>query len=92
MPKDLKLIYTNYIMSRNDELNSRAEMLEDARAEAYAKGVALGREDGFEVGREEGRAEGRAETIREMLVAGISMEVISSALGLSTEQIQHLSE
>ena len=58
MPKDLKLRYTNYIMSRNDELNSRAEMLEDARAEAYAKGVALGREDGFEVGREEGRAEG----------------------------------
>lgn len=92
MPKDLKLIYTNYIMSRNDELNSRAEMLEDARAEAYAKGVALGREDGFEVGREEGRAEGRDETIREMLAAGISMEVISSALGLSTEQIQHLSE
>ena len=70
MPKDLKLIYTNYIMSRNDELNSRAEMLEDARAEAYAKGVALGLEDGFEVGREEGRAEGRAEGHAEGMAQG----------------------
>ena len=48
-------------MSRNDELNSRAEMIEDALQEGYAKGRDEGLAEGVIKGREEGRAEGRAE-------------------------------
>ena len=61
MPKNLRINYINYIMSRNDELNSRAEMLEDALAEGLAAGRAEGRAEGLKIGLEEGREEGRKE-------------------------------
>ena len=41
LPKTKKLNYISYIMSRNDELNSRAEQISDARAEGRAEGIAL---------------------------------------------------
>ena len=73
MPQDKRITYISHIMSRNDELNSRAEMLEEALAEGKAKGIEEGREIGREIGLEEGREigreigleEGREEGIRE---------------------------
>lgn len=81
MPDNMRITYINYIMSRNDELNSRAEMYEDALnkgleegrklgleiglAEGLAEGRAEGREDGLVEGRAEGLAEGRAEGLAE---------------------------
>ncbi len=41
-------------------------------------------------GREEGRMEGRAETVKKMLAAGISVEMIANALGMSVEEIESL--
>lgn len=41
-------------------------------------------------GRELGRAEGRAETVKKMLAAGISVEMIANALGMSVEEIGSL--
>ena len=41
-------------------------------------------------GRELGRAEGRAETVKKMLAAGISVEMIANALGMSVEEIESL--
>ena len=40
LPQNKKLNYITYIMSRNDELNSRAEQLADARQEGRAEGRA----------------------------------------------------
>ena len=40
LPKSKKLNYISYIMSRNDELNSRAEQIADAREEGRAEGRA----------------------------------------------------
>jgi hypothetical protein len=40
LPQNKKLNYITYIMSRNDELNSRAEQLADAREEGRAEGQA----------------------------------------------------
>ena len=40
LPQNKKLNYITYIMSRNDELNSRAEQLADAREEGRAEGRA----------------------------------------------------
>lgn len=62
-------------MSRNDMLNSMRETLEEACKEATAKGLA------------KGHAEGRAEVILAMLQSGISPELISKALNMTTEQI-----
>ena len=45
---------------------------------------------GRELGRAEGLAEGRAETVKKMLAAGISVEMIANALGMSVEEIESL--
>ena len=49
-----------------------------------------GRELGRAEGLAEGRAEGRAETVKKMLAAGISVEMIANALGMSVEEIESL--
>ena len=50
LPKTKKLNYISYIMSRNDELNSRAEQISDARAEGKAEGIALSIKKMFKAG------------------------------------------
>ena len=45
---------------------------------------------GRELGRAEGLAEGRAETVKKMLAAGISVEMIANALEMSVEEIESL--
>ena len=83
MPEYLKINYINFIMSRNDELNSRAEMLEAALAEGeaqgyakgvevgHAKGIAEGIEDGHKAGLKEGRKAGIEEGLKEGRKTGI---------------------
>ena len=85
-------------MSRNDELNSRAEMIEDALQEGYAKGldeglaegVIKGREEGREEGRAEGREEGRADAAKRMIASGMTKEQVAAILELSTKEINML--
>ena len=85
-------------MSRNDELNSRAEMIEDALQEGYAKGrdeglaegVIKGREEGREEGRAEGREEGRADAAKRMVASGMTKEQVAAILELSTKEINTL--
>ena len=76
MPREKRITYISHIMSRNDELNSRAEMLESALAEGRAKGIEEGREIGREMGLEEGRerglAEGREEGLKEGREVGLA--------------------
>ena len=60
---------------RNGEL---AAAREDGKAEGLAQGHAEGRA--------EGHAEGRAEAVRMMLAAGIPVETIAGALGISVEE------
>ena len=89
-------------MNRNDMLNSIAEQLEDARAEARAEareiGLAEGREEGWAEGREEGRAEGReeghveerAKNAKNLRDLGVDPEIIAKATGLTVEEIRNL--
>ena len=58
-------------MSRNDELNSRAEQISDARAE----------------GKAEGRAEGIALSIKRMFMAGFKADEIADVLGVGLDEI-----
>ena len=106
LPSEMRLTYISHIMNRNDMLNSIAEQLEDARAEARAEareiGLAEGREEGWAEGREEGLAEGRAEGREEGHVEeraknaknlrdlGVDPEIIAKATGLTVEEIQNL--
>ena len=76
--------YISKTMSRNDELNSRAEMIEDALQEGYAKG----RDEGLAEGVIKGREEGREETVTRLLAAGFDEEAIAKALGVSIEELR----
>ena len=85
-------------MSRNDELNSRAEMIEDALQEGYAKGLdeglakgvikgrEEGRAEGRAEGREEGREEGRADAAKRMVASGMTKEQVAAILQLSANE------
>ena len=77
-------------MSRNDELNSRAEMIEDALQEGYAKGLDEGLAEGVIKGREEGRVEGRADAAKRMVASGMTKEQVAAILELSTKEINTL--
>ena len=82
LPEHLRNHYINFIMSRNDELNSRAEMIEDALKEGYAKG------------RDEGLAEGKSaeklENARKMKELGIDIETIMQVTGLDRTSVGNL--
>ena len=66
---------------RNGEL---AAAKEDGIAEGRAEGLAQGHAEG----RAEGHAEGRAEAVRMMLAAGIPVETIAGALGISVKDCE----
>lgn len=78
LPEYLRITYINYIMSRNDELNSRAEMIEDA--------LAKGREEGIVIGREETKSE----LAKKLKKLGIGIEIITEVTGLDEEMISGL--
>ena len=94
MPREKRITYISHIMSRNDELNSRAEMLESALAEGRAKGIEEGREIGREMGLEEGRerglAEGKMATAAKLKQLGVDIQTIVQATGLDEEVISGL--
>ena len=70
---------------RNGEL---AAAREDGIAEGHARGHAEGHAEGLAEGRAEGEAVGRAEAVRMMLAAGIPVETIADALGISIEECE----
>ena len=94
LPSAVRISYISHIMNRNDMLNSIAEQLEDARAEARAEareiGRAEGREEGRAEGREEGHAEERVKNARNLRDLGVDLELIATATGLSVDEIQNL--
>jgi len=57
-------------------------------AAAREDGIAEGLAQGHAEGRAEGHAEGRAEAARMMLAAGIPVETIAGALGISVEECE----
>lgn len=64
--------------------------LEEGRAEGRVEGRAEGRVEGRAEGRAEGREEGVKETVGKMVEAGVPVEVVAKALGMSVEEIQEM--
>ena len=95
MPLEKRTNYISKTMSRNDELNSRAEMIEDALQEGYAKGLDEGLAEGVIKGREEGREEGRAEGKEEGREEGRMEAMLQNAqkmkeIGIDAETIMQI--
>jgi predicted transposase/invertase (TIGR01784 family) len=54
------------------------------------RGEARGREEGIQIGEARGREEGKIAIAKNLLRAGLSIEIISQSTGLSKEQIESL--
>ena len=79
MSPEQRTIYISKTMSRNDQLNSRAEMIEDALQEGYAKGL------------DEGLAEGRADAARKMIESGmLQKEQVAKILKMTATELEAL--
>ena len=72
--------YDNIINTAVEEAEKRGR--EVGRAEGEAKGKAEGKA--------EGRAEGKAEAIRTMIAAGIPVETVAAAFGMTVEECRNL--
>ena len=57
---------------------------------ARREGIEEGMEKGKAEGRAEGKAEGKAEAIRTMISAGIPVETVASAFGMTVEECERL--
>jgi len=57
---------------------------------ARREGMDEGMEKGMEKGRAEGKAEGKAEAIRTMIAAGIPVETVATAFGMTVEECKGL--
>ena len=73
---------------RNQMRYFKETTLAEGREQGLAEGRAEGRAEGLAEGLAEGRAEGRAETVRKMLVAGVSAQVVADALGITVEECE----
>ena len=74
---------------RNGELAAaREDGIAEGLAQGHAEGLAQGHAEGRAEGLAEGHAEGRAEAVRMMLAAGIPVETIAGALGISVKDCE----
>ena len=65
-----------------DRISSEKTILTEVRAEGIAEGIA--------VGKAEGRVEGKVEVALNLIAAGVSMDIIMQATGLSRIEIENL--
>ena len=79
-------MYEIEIMSRNDQLNSIRETLEEGRRIATEKGLQLGIQQGLQ----EGLQQGKIQTARQFKILGVALETIAEATGLTMEQVEAL--
>ena len=82
MSPEQRTIYISKTMSRNDELNSRAEMIEDALQEGYAKGL--------DEGLAKGKHKGTADAARKMVDSGMSKEQVAEILQMTENELEAL--
>ena len=82
--------YEDSLKAYRDIKNSLDTAKEEGRAEGREEGRAEGREEGRAEGREEGRAEGIAMVAKMMYAKGMSVDVIASMTGLSTDEVENL--
>ncbi|WP_010402003.1 MULTISPECIES: Rpn family recombination-promoting nuclease/putative transposase [unclassified Wolbachia] len=88
------IAYEQEIKRIRDEQAVLAQKLDDAkhegRQEGRQEGIQIGEERGIQIGKEEGKVEGKIEVAKNLLKAGISIDVVSQTTGLSFDDIKQL--
>ncbi len=93
--KDL-IAYEERILSVQKEAAIWEQCLDDAKQEGRQGGILIGHEKGKAEGRQEGREEGRKQAkiavAKNLLKAGISIDVVSQTTNLPKAEIEQLKE
>ena len=91
MPSKEQLQYFRAMISEETKQDYYLGGYDAGIEEGMEKGIEKGIEKGLQKGREEGRAEERRANVRAFLAAGVPVEVIAEALGVSVEDIEKMS-
>jgi len=62
-----------------------------AFAQKFDEGVKVGEERGIRIGHEKGRKEREIEVAKNLLKAGVSIDIIAQTTGLTSDEIKNLS-
>ncbi|RDD34704.1 Transposase [Wolbachia endosymbiont of Cylisticus convexus] len=80
------IAYEQEIKRIRDEQAVLAQKLDDAKHEGRQEG----RQEGIQIGHQKGKIEGKIEVAKNLLKAGISIDVVSQTTGLPVDEIQKL--
>ncbi|WP_395463538.1 Rpn family recombination-promoting nuclease/putative transposase [Wolbachia endosymbiont of Cantharis cryptica] len=85
-----RFIYDQAKKHMNDYLSSLKQKLDEGIQIGEERGIIIGQEKGREEGMEEGRKAERIEVAKNLLKAGISIDIISQTTGLAVDEIEDL--
>lgn len=89
--KDL-IAYEERIMDLRKEEGILAQKLDDATAKGREEGREEGRQEGIKIGHEKGKKAEKIEVARNLLKAGVSIDIITQTTGLSVDYIEKIQE
>ncbi|MDG7052379.1 MAG: transposase, partial [Wolbachia endosymbiont of Alcedoecus sp.] len=72
--------------------DAREKGIEIGRQEGIQIGEEKGRQEGIQIGHQKGRAEGKIEVAKNLLKAGVSVDIIAQTTGLPRAEIARLKE
>jgi predicted transposase/invertase (TIGR01784 family) len=85
-----RMLYEARELYLMDEATRREVAVAEGEAKGRAEGEAKGRTEGEAKGRVEGERKGKLEMVRQMLLSGLGIELISQISGMSAEEIKNL--
>jgi predicted transposase/invertase (TIGR01784 family) len=86
LPEKDRLAYARY----QDDLRYQASLIESNYGLGHLEGKREGKREGEIKGKREGKIEGKIEVARNLKIAGVSVDVIIQATGLSREEIERV--
>ncbi|MDR2609715.1 MAG: transposase, partial [Rickettsiales bacterium] len=86
------IAYEQGIKRIRDEKAVLAQKLDDATEKGRKEGIQIGREEGILIGHQKGREEGKIEVAKNLLKAGVSVDIIAQTTGLPRAEIAQLKE
>ncbi|MGL9719204.1 MAG: Rpn family recombination-promoting nuclease/putative transposase, partial [Wolbachia sp.] len=84
--------YEERVLNVQKEAAIWEQRLDDATEKGKKEGIQIGHEKGRAEGREEGRKERDIEVARNLLKAGVSVNLIAESTSLSLDEIERLKE
>ncbi|MDR1139034.1 MAG: Rpn family recombination-promoting nuclease/putative transposase [Rickettsiales bacterium] len=89
--KDL-IAYEERLMDLRKEEGILAQKLDDATEKGRQEGIQIGEERGIQIGEERGRKEREIEVAKNLLKAGVPIDIIAQTTGLPKAEIAQLKE